>query len=113
MFPEYLWYGKRFEKAAALVANRAVKKHVFQPSGTVVFTVVGHSGDELIDPSRPYCSCQDFFFTVMRRKEDFCQHLLAYKMAERLGFDEVVFSDDEYDNFIAALSNDIVLRSRR
>ncbi|MDG6918638.1 MAG: hypothetical protein JRN62_04280 [Nitrososphaerota archaeon] len=111
MFPEFQWYGRRFDKAAALVAAGGAKKHVFVPSNTTIYTVVGFAGDEVVDPVRPYCSCGDFFFNVMRKKEEFCHHLLAYKMAEKLGFDTVTFHDDEYDLFISALSRDIVVRS--
>jgi predicted nucleic acid-binding Zn finger protein len=111
MFPDLVWYGRRFDKAAELVARKQVKKHVFMPSGTVVYTVVGYSGDQLVDPNRPYCSCPDWFFVVARGKEDVCQHLLAFKIAEKLGFDEIVFSDEEYDGFIEALSRDIIDRN--
>ncbi len=110
-FPDMAWYGKRFDKAAFLVTAGCVKKHIFMPSKTVIYTVVGFVGDEFIDPGRPFCSCGDFFFNVMRKKEEICQHLLAYKIAEKLGFDVVAFHDDEYDAFVSALSRDIMRRS--
>ncbi|MDG6933082.1 MAG: hypothetical protein JRN68_00115 [Nitrososphaerota archaeon] len=110
-FPDFQWYGRRFDKAVALIAAGGVKKHVFVPSNTTIYTVVGFVGDEFIDPARPYCSCGDFFFNVMRKKEEFCHHLLAYKMAEKLGFDVITFHDDEYGAFVSALSMDIMTRS--
>ena len=60
-----------------------MKRHVFIPSGRVLFTVVGRSGDEFIDPEKPFCSCRHFFFRVLGGKDPTCYHLLAYEMAKR------------------------------
>ena len=85
-----------------------MKGHRFLPSGRTIYTVVGQLGDEFIDPRRPYCSCSNFYFRVLAKREDICYHLLSYAMAEEAGaVDWVDFSDEEYDALLAAISRDV------
>ena len=101
-----------FEKAVDAAFNGSVKRHAFLPSGRRVFTVVGSNADEFIDPDKPFCSCESFFYGVLGAKAKYCYHILGYKIAEESGLvREVRFDDEEYDDFMRLLASD-VLRSR-
>ena len=70
--------------------------------------MVGREGDEFVDPERPYCSCSNFFFRVLRGREETCYHLLSYKIAAKTGRTDVVeFSDEEYGPYFAATVRDV------
>jgi predicted nucleic acid-binding Zn finger protein len=43
-----------------------------------------------------YCSCDDFYFSVIDGKVPLCHHLIARKLAEVLGRFEVVELSDEF-----------------
>jgi predicted nucleic acid-binding Zn finger protein len=100
-------------RAADAALNGCVKEHIFTPSGRVVFTVVGRSGDEFIDPAKPFCSCSHFFFRVLGGRDQTCYHLLAYEMAkESHGFAKTEFHDEEFSPFLRLLSLDLMDQSR-
>jgi predicted nucleic acid-binding Zn finger protein len=102
----------RLGRAAQTVLEGRVKRHTFVPSGRVLYTVVGRSGDEFVDPAAPFCSCEYFFFSVLGGKSDTCYHLLAYRMAsETGGFSEARLHDEEFRYFLRLLSSDLLDRS--
>ncbi len=108
-FSQYARFGKTFEKAVDAVLRGYVKAHVFLPSERTICTVVGSSGDEFIDPEKPYCSCNNFFFRVMGGKREYCYHLLSYKIALEAGkIERITFHDDEYRDFFRILTADIL-----
>jgi len=78
-------YGPRFLRAWELVKGRRVKKHVFQPSGKVMWIAVGREREYVIYPAVGYCSCEDFYFAVMGGEALACQHLIAQRLTESLG----------------------------
>jgi predicted nucleic acid-binding Zn finger protein len=88
-------FGERGEKAWELLRENRVKRYTFKPSGRVVWIVVGRGGDHLIYPAVSYCGCDDFYFSVMEGKALVCQHLIAQRLAERLGWFDVVEESDE------------------
>ena len=89
-----------------------MKKHTFLPSGRHIYTVVGRNADEFVDPSKPFCSCESYFYSVLSAKAKYCYHILGYKIAEESGLvKEITFDDEEYDTFMRLLAFD-VLRSR-
>ncbi|MGA2663815.1 MAG: hypothetical protein ABSF83_02610 [Nitrososphaerales archaeon] len=97
------------EKASEAVRDGCVKAHVFTPSGRVLFTVVGRSGDEFIDPEKPFCSCKHFFFRVLGGRDPTCYHLLAYGLAKETGrFDRVEMHDEEFGTFLGLLASDLL-----
>jgi len=101
-----------FEKAVEAAFNGSVKRHTFLPSGRLIYTVVGSNADEFIDPDKPFCSCESFFYSVLSAKTKYCYHILSYKIAEESGLvREVEFDDEEYDDFMRLLASD-VLHSR-
>lgn len=85
-----------------------MKECRFVPSGRKVFSVVGKMGDEFIDPEKPYCSCNNFFFKVLGGREELCYHLLSYRIAVKTAkVDVVEFSDEEYATYLAAAIGDV------
>lgn len=100
---------RKIERARQLARNGSVKIHRFYPSGRAIHTVVGRESEEIIDPKKMVCSCKDFFYRVLRKKDEKCYHLLAYKIAEQERNIEVIeFSDDEYFQFLRALLKDLL-----
>jgi len=95
--PVELWrlHGSRFNRAWETLKDGKVKKYVFRPSGRVVWVVVGRDRDYLIYHVVGYCSCDDFYFSVIDGKVPLCHHLIARKLAEVLGRFEVVEQSDE------------------
>jgi predicted nucleic acid-binding Zn finger protein len=107
-FAKYSKFGSKFRKAIDAVLNDDVKKHVFNPSGRVVYTVVGRNGDEFVDPEKPYCSCNNFYFRVLGTSDQLCYHLMSYEIAsEATSFDTIRFEDDEYAQFLTAIIADV------
>jgi predicted nucleic acid-binding Zn finger protein len=91
-------FGERGEKAWELLRENRVKRYTFKPSVREMWIVVGRGGDHLIYPAVGYCGCDDFYFSVMEGKALVCQHLIAQRLADRLGwFDIVEESDDFFD----------------
>lgn len=112
--PKYARYAKdqgQLAKAVDAAVGGLVKKHVFLPTGRSIFSVVGSSSDEFIDPDKSFCSCESYFYSVLSAKSEYCYHLLAYKIANESGLvKEVRFDDEEYDDFLRLLAGD-ALRS--
>jgi len=97
----YLTFGARFNKAWETLNDGRVKKYVFKPSGKTVWIVVGKERDYLILSAADFCSCDDFYFRVMDRQVHLCYHLLAQKIAEALGwYDLVEERDDLYETLM-------------
>ena len=108
-FARYSRYQRHFEKAIDVVLEGSVKEHVFAPTGTTLYTVVGRSGDEFIDPERPFCSCPHFFFRVLGGRDEICYHLLGYRIAKEAGLlDRIDLEDEEYDDFVRLLTSDLL-----
>ena len=99
------------KRAAEAVAEGCVKKHIFVPSGRVVFTVVGKNGDEFVDPEKPFCSCRHFFFRVLGGRDSTCYHLLALEMSTKADdTDEIEMHDEEFGTFLQLLASDLIGR---
>lgn len=108
-FPEFAKYGTKLDKAIETVVSRGVKECRFDPSGRKLHIVVGRFGDELLDPDKPYCSCANFFFKVIRGKDDLCYHLISYRIAAKVGLVESIgFEDEEYGPYFAATVEDVL-----
>ena len=91
-------FGSRFVKAEEAIAEGRVKKYIFQPSGRIVWIVVGKQRDYLVMPAADFCSCEDFYFRFDRGHV--CYHIIAQKIAEATG-KFALFEDD--DNFYEIL----------
>jgi len=94
-------FGLRFAKAWEALKERRVKKYVFEPSGRVVWIVVGRQRDYIIMSAADFCSCDDFYFRVMDQEIHLCYHLIAQKIAEALKWHALFHEDDRlYDSLI-------------
>lgn len=87
-------FGDRFTKALQALDEGRVRKHVFSPSGRLVWTVVGEEGEYQILPLATFCSCNDFYFRVLSHEAFLCYHLLAQKIAEALDRYVILEGDD-------------------
>ena len=91
-------FGQRAQKALDALSESRIKKYAFQPSGRIVWIVVGKERDYLVMPSIDYCSCDDFYYQFDHGHV--CYHIIAQKLAEATGqFD--FFEDD--DSFFEVL----------
>ena len=77
-------FGLRFNKAWDTIQEERVKKYVFNPSGRIIWIVVGREREYQIIPAAGFCSCDDFYFRVMDRETNICYHLIAQKLADAL-----------------------------
>ena len=95
-------FGERFEKALRLLEEKRVKQYTFEPSGRVVWVVVGKEKEYQILPRAGYCSCDDFYFRVINGETGLCYHLIAQSLAEALGvYEEIREGDEFYDSLLA------------
>ena len=76
-----------------------VKKYIFEPSNREAWVVVGKSRDYRV-LSEVYCDCEDFYINVIvKRKADFCYHILAQILAQALEtYSEIRVDDMRYDS---------------
>jgi len=92
-------FGQRADKALEAFNESRIKKYVFQPSGRIVWIVVGKERDYLVMPSIGYCSCDDFYYQFDHGH--ICYHIIAQKLAEATGrFDYFEDDDQFYDVLI-------------
>lgn len=90
-------YGERFWRAIRAVAERAVNKYTFTPSGQIVWIVAGKNREYLISLKDKYCTCDDFYVNVvLKKKSDVCYHILAKMIAEILNLYNKYSIEDEY-----------------
>ncbi|MCW4038514.1 MAG: hypothetical protein NWF13_07255 [Candidatus Bathyarchaeota archaeon] len=97
-------FGDRFTKALQSLDEGRVRKHVFSPSGRLVWTVVGEEREYQILPLATFCSCNDFYFRVLSHEAFLCYHLLAQKIAEALDRYVLLAGDDgDYSTLLSVL----------
>lgn len=97
-------FGDRFTKALHALDEGRVRKHVFAPSGRIVWTVVGEEREYQILPLATFCACNDFYFRVISLDAFLCYHLLAQKLADALDRYVVIEGDDgDYTPLLGAL----------
>jgi predicted nucleic acid-binding Zn finger protein len=74
---------------------------MFEPSGRVVWIVVGKEKDYQIIPVANYCSCDDFYYRVVNGDTSLCYHVIAQKLSEALNkYELITDSDTLYDVFM-------------
>jgi len=86
-------FGQRLEKALEALRERRVKKYVFQPSGRIVWIVVGKEREYLVMPAAEYCTCDDFYFQF--HQGHLCYHIVAQKLAEATSQFDLIEDDDQ------------------
>lgn len=95
------------DRIEALVSEKRVKLHVFEPSQREIWTVVGKSKEHWLDPDSAFCSCPGYYFGKLSGKKS-CYHLESVTLAKNENkFEKIVFSDEEYIEFIAGLISDL------
>ncbi len=83
------------------VIKRGITKYVYTPSNRIVWTAKGENQEHMIYPQL-YCSCQDFYKNiVIKRKRDFCKHILAQIISEALkSYKQEKVKDQHFNNLI-------------
>jgi len=87
-------FGQRIRKALEALNESRIKKYVFQPSGRIVWIVVGKERDYLVMPAIDYCSCDDFYYQFDHGHV--CYHIIAQKLAEATGQFDLFEDDDQF-----------------
>ena len=95
------------DRVESLVSEKRVKLHVFEPSKREIWTVVGKGKEHWLDPDAEFCSCPGFYFGRLAGKKS-CYHLESALLAKKENkLEKVVFSDEEYVEFITGLISDL------
>ncbi|MXY37532.1 MAG: hypothetical protein F4Y82_02610 [Cenarchaeum sp. SB0665_bin_23] len=89
------------------VPEGQIKVHRFMPSGRCIWTVIGREAEHWMAPSLNYCSCPAYYYN----SNILCYHLKCASNKDLT--DYVDFSDDEFDDFISALLQDVLVTSLR
>ena len=87
-------FGQRADKALEALNESRSKKYVFNPSGRIVWIVVGKERDYLVMPSIGYCSCDDFYYQFDHGHV--CYHIIAQKLAEATDRFDLFEDDDQF-----------------
>jgi len=86
------------------VLKRGIIRYIYKPSNRIVWAAKGENQEHLIYP-KLYCSCQDFYKNVViKKKRNFCKHILAQIISEGLNkFETVKLPDHEFKDFLTNL----------
>ena len=86
------------------VIRKGITKFIYKPSNRIVWVALGENCEHIIYP-KLYCSCQDFYKNVVvKRKQNFCKHILAQVICEELNnFHLFELEDVEFKNLISDL----------
>jgi predicted nucleic acid-binding Zn finger protein len=79
-------FGPRLQRALEILHQKQVIKYIFEPSGKTIWLVEGKGSDYLIYEKAPYCSCKDFYISIINGEAAACKHLVAQRMAEVTGW---------------------------
>ena len=95
------------EKIDAVVSERRVKLHRFNPSQREIWTIVGKEKEHWIDPQSNFCSCSGYYFGMIKNNSP-CYHLESISLAKKENkFEIIEFNDDEYESFISGIVSDL------
>jgi predicted nucleic acid-binding Zn finger protein len=86
------------------VLKRGIIKYTYKPSNRIVWVAKGENQEHLIYP-KLFCSCQDFYKNVVvKKKRDFCKHILAQIISEALNkFEAISLEDDKFKEIVKDL----------
>ena len=98
-------FSGKYERVLEVI-KRGIIKNIYKPSNRIIWIAVGENSEHLIYP-KLYCSCQDFYKNVViKRKRDFCKHILAQVICEVLeNFKLVELKDNEFKSLINDLES--------
>ena len=95
------------DRIQSIISEKRVKLHIFEPSKREIWTVVGKGKEHWLDPESGYCSCQGYYFGRLSGKKS-CYHLESAIFAKKHNqAEKIIFSDDEYVDFIMTLICDM------
>ena len=98
---------KGLDRIQSLVSEKRVKLHIFKPTQRKIWTVVGKGEEHWIDPDSNYCSCPGYYFGKLNGKMT-CYHLESAQLARNENkVEEIIFSDDEFSDFLRGLISDL------
>ncbi len=98
---------KGLDRIQSLVSEKRVKLHIFEPTQRKIWTVVGKGEEHWIDPDSNYCSCPGYYFGKLNGKMT-CYHLESAQLARNENkVEEIIFSDDEFSDFLRGLISDL------
>lgn len=93
-------------KIDSAVSAGSVKQLVFQPSGRVIWIVVGRDNEHWADPALGFCTCKDFYFKALSGGPE-CYHLKSVRSAIRTRRPVAIgFDDSEYTQILQAILDD-------
>jgi predicted nucleic acid-binding Zn finger protein len=88
------------------MAFGSVKKLLFNPSGRVLWAVVGRDNEHWSDLELGFCTCKDFYFKALSGGPE-CYHLRSIRSAiGDSGFIKMEFDDSEYVQVMQAIVDD-------
>ncbi len=98
---------QNLDRVQSLVSEKRIKLHIFEPTQRKIWTVVGKGEEHWIDPDCNYCSCPGFYFGRLNGKAT-CYHLESAQLARTQNkVEEIIFSDDEFSDFLRGLISDL------
>lgn len=86
-----------------------VKKHVFLPSGKLLWEIKGKKNEHVyyINSALKFCSCKGFYYNYNRKK---CYHLTKITHAIELAqYSIFIHNDDNLDKMLKKIVIDIIL----
>jgi predicted nucleic acid-binding Zn finger protein len=99
---------KKVDKTRLTLERKAIRRHLFLPSQTEVWTVIGEEGDNVVNDKPKYCTCKDFYFNMLKKKRKSCYHLKALAIAKiKRQYITFNYSDMEFKLFMEFLFKDI------
>ncbi|MFX0057266.1 MAG: hypothetical protein ACFE85_05515 [Candidatus Hodarchaeota archaeon] len=89
------------------VIEKGISKYIYKPSNRIIWIAMGENCEHIIYP-KIFCSCRDFYKNVViKRKREYCKHLLAQIICEALNDYKTLELDDfEFKNLL----NDLELK---
>ncbi|MFX1356611.1 MAG: SWIM zinc finger family protein [Promethearchaeota archaeon] len=83
------------------VMEKGITKYIYKPSNRVIWTAMGENCEHIIYP-KLFCSCRDFYKNVViKRKRDYCKHILAQIISEALNdYKTLELNDQEFTKLI-------------
>jgi predicted nucleic acid-binding Zn finger protein len=84
--------------------RKGITKYTYHPSNREAWTAMGSNQEHLIYP-KLFCSCQDYYKNVVvKRKREFCKHIIAQVIGEALhNFKEVSLDDKQFKELVREL----------
>ena len=98
---------EKSKKIKSVISEKRIKLHYFLPSNRKIWTVVGKEKEHWLEPNLKFCSCAGFYFGMLKNKKP-CYHIDSLQIAKKEElYEEIEFSDDEFESFMSGLINDL------